>query len=297
VLARCDHPNVVKILTAGQDGDRYFYAMEYVEGCDLAGVYEVLSNWKEESDGKLTEGHLKEAISEAWKKRSSSSDLQKQDKDSSFDEGMPHVEPVPKPKLAFDKSSETKDYYVRVAEIMAQAARGVQHLHDHGIIHRDIKPGNIMITSDANRAVVMDLGLAQVTDRSQSLTSSNIKVLGTLRYMPPEQLQRNILEVTESADLYSLGATLYELICFARIFDGDNEKKLMQQVLQEEPRSPRSQNNAVPVSLETITLVSLRKKSTERYHSISSFLNDLMLFTQGKPISVKPPGFWEVTTG
>ena len=129
--------------------------------------------------------------------------------------GQAPLPDVPKAPEVVPQISEGRDYFTRLAEILADAASGVQHLHEHGIIHRDLKPANVMLTGDGKRAVIMDLGLAQLQDRSLSLTASSVKILGTPRYMPPEQLQHQMLEVTPKADIYSLGATLYELTALA----------------------------------------------------------------------------------
>ncbi|MBX3460696.1 MAG: protein kinase [Planctomycetes bacterium] len=282
-LGRCDHPNVVKVLTAGQEGDRHYYAMEYVEGSDLGQIFGVLTNWRMKSGGDLREGHLREAISSARSSRGAPSSGSGRNAKAEQTPALPQKE-ADLPDIA-----EGRDYYSRIAEILADAARGVDHLHQHGIIHRDLKPGNIMLTSDGKRAVIMDLGLAQMQDRSLSLTASSVKILGTLRYMPPEQLQHNLLEVTPKADVYSLGATLYELSVLAPIFDGDSEAKLIAQVLQQEPKPPRSINSKVPRDLETIISVATAKNPAERYATAAHLADDLERFAKGEPITAKPP--------
>ncbi|MCC6150769.1 MAG: protein kinase [Planctomycetes bacterium] len=279
-LGRCDHPNVVKVLTAGQDGERHFYAMEYVEGSDLAQVCGVLSHWK---TGSLREGHILKAITDSRAHRSSASGTNQPHRDS---EPAPLV---PKAAEIVPEISEGRDYFTRLAEILSDAALGVQHLHEHGIIHRDLKPANVMLTGDGKRAVIMDLGLAQLQDRSLSLTASSVKILGTLRYMPPEQLQHQMLEVTPKADVYSLGATLYELAALAPMFDGDTEARLMQQVLQEEPKPARSHNGAIPRDLETIITVAAAKAPNDRYATAGALAADLRAFARGEPISARAP--------
>ncbi len=282
-LGRCDHPNVVKVLTAGQDGDRYFYAMEYVEGCDLSGVFGVMTQWVTQSGGRFKEGHLLAAVSTHLKAR----------KDKSSSAGGGAIETLPHAPQAVPVMPQLEagtDYYKRIAQIIADAARGVGHLHEHGIVHRDLKPGNIMLTQDGKRAIVMDLGLAQMQGGGASLTQSNVRIVGTLRYMPPEQLQRHLLEVTPLADIYSLGATLYELACLAPMFDGDSEARLIQQVLQEQPKAPRRANPALPEDLATIINVATAKTPAERYGGAEKLAEDLEAFSRGDPISVRPPG-------
>jgi serine/threonine protein kinase len=228
-LGRCDHPNVVRVLSAGFSGDRHYYAMELVDGCSLDRIYRLLSDRMRTSGGRLSQNHLSEAISSA-------SDAPAEG-ESTDPEEFPDATPPPAAETAVPSLPGNKGYFFDIAGLMAQTARGVQHLHDHGIIHRDLKPGNVMASADGQRAVITDLGLARLTDQSQSLTRSNVRILGTLRYMAPEQLQHRLLEVTHLADVYSLGATLYELLALVPIHDGDTEQRLIHQVLHEEPAS------------------------------------------------------------
>lgn len=288
-LGRCDHANVVKVLHAGQDGDRYFYAMEYVEGCDLFGVFGVMSQWMPQSHGKFRAGHLLAALSSTMQLRKTPRTTPKTQQELD-----PDYEPLPEAPKAAPVMPEFQDgeyYYTLIARIMADAARGVGHLHEHGIIHRDIKPANIMLTGDGKRAIIMDLGLAAVAgQKGLSVANSAARIVGTLRYMPPEQLQRHLLDITNKADIYSLGATLYELATLNPIFDGDSEARLIQQVLQEQPVEPRKANPSVPADLATIISVATAKNPNERYPSAEALAKDLESFARGEPISVRPPG-------
>ncbi|MBP9890338.1 MAG: protein kinase [Planctomycetes bacterium] len=288
-LGRCDHANVVKVLHAGQDGDRYFYAMEYVEGCDLFGVFGVMSQWMPQSHGKFREGHLLAALSSSMQLRKTprTTPQTQQELDPDF-EPLPDA---PKAAPIMPQFQDGQYYYSLIAKIMADATSGVGHLHEHGIIHRDIKPANIMLTGDGKRAIIMDLGLAAVAgQKGLSVANSSARIVGTLRYMPPEQLQRHLLDITNKADIYSLGATLYELATLSPIFDGDSEARLIQQVLQEQPVPPRKANPSVPEDLATIITVATAKNPNERYPSADALARDLEAFARGDPISVRPPG-------
>ena len=191
-LARCDHPNVVKVLATGVDGDTWWYAMELVDGVDLGSVYEVLHSW-DESGARLGEHHLGEAVStstevQEQRRRSRAEQMKavaggREVREAEVDRG-----PAP-PEVP----ATSGGYYKRLAELMAGACAGVDHLHQHGVVHRDVKPANLMLTRDGSRMVVMDLGLAQLEDASAQLTRSSVRLLGTLRYMAPEQLQRRLL--------------------------------------------------------------------------------------------------------
>jgi len=303
-LSRCDHPSVVKVLSAGEDGDRLWYAMEYVEGSDLAGLYEVLARWGALSGGILKEAHLKEAIHSA----STLSRVRKEITSSGTTDGVEAIQA----KIAaaipdVPKIFEGRDYYVRLAEVMSEAADGVQHLHERGVIHRDLKPANIMLTSDGKRAVVMDLGLALVEDASMSLTRSQDKIVGTLRYMSPEQADMQLRDdlVDERSDIYSLGATLYELATLTPIFEARNEIQLLEKVQRKEPVHPRKANRSIPEDLATIVLKATAKDRDQRYpragvgsreSSAASLGDDLRAFSKSEPIRARPPSAFHYLT-
>ncbi len=274
-LARCDHPNVVKVLSSGQAEGTYYYAMEYIDGTDIASIIHRLKEFASSGTRVLREGHFKAAaITPARPVAKDHSD------------GLPHADKVAPVPISLDRGREIN---FSLASLMRDAARGVQHIHDHGIIHRDIKPQNIMVTRETLQPVVMDLGLAKITGTSASLTVDKGTIVGTLRYMAPEQLQRNLLEVDARADVYALGAVLYELVCGRCLFDGDTEERLSRQILFEKPRSPRAVNARVPTDLATVIEKATRKDPRERYASAAELSDDLDRFATGKAIAARPP--------
>jgi WD40 repeat protein len=286
-LARCEHPNLVKILTSGSDGDRHYYAMELVEGTNLADLFAVLASWRKQGGKVLREGHLPAAALTA-------SDLAQKQREMSTKAGadpkMADAEPAegerpapPPPPL-----SGGRDLYRRLAELFADAADALAHLHARGVLHRDLKPGNVMLTADGKRLVIMDLGLAQLKDRSQGLTRTATRWVGTLRYCSPEQLQWNLLDVDERADVYGLGATLFEMLALAPLFDADSEARLIEQVLRREPHDPRKSDPAVPRDLAAISLCCLDKDRSRRYAGASDLAEDLRRFCEGRPVRVRP---------
>ena len=284
-LARADHPNLVKILTSGSDGDRHYYAMELVEGTSLAELNEVLGSWRTRAGRPLRESDLSPAISStgdlAAKRRALSSGGV-----ATAEGGLPELERLetgPPPAVG-----EGRALHHRLAALFADAAGALAHLHARGILHRDVKPGNLMLTADGARIVVMDLGLAQVRDRSQSLTRTGSRWVGTLRYAAPEQLQSGLLEVDERADVYGLGASLYEMVTLAPLFDGDSEPRLIEQVLHQEPRLPRKVDPTVPRDLEAVVMGCLEKDRARRYANARDLAEDLRRFAEGVPVRVRP---------
>jgi len=277
-LGAVDHRNVVKILTSGRDGDRYFYAMEFVEGADLARVFGVLSSWRRGGED-LSASHLPAAV------RASSGDQ---------DRMPPPADAAPEPPPPPPGLNGRGNYHRNLAGLFAQAADGVNELHENGIVHRDLKPGNFMVTADGRRLVVMDLGLAQVEGTQHALTRPDRSgILGTLRYAAPEQLLRGKVPVDHRADIYALGASLYELACMVPLYDADSEKRLTVQKLQEEPRPPARLDRTFPVDLATIIQKCLLRDPGERYASAAHLAEDLRAFCGELPISIKAPGFWK----
>lgn len=171
------------------------------------------------------------------------------------------------------------------AALVAIVARAVHYAHQHGTLHRDLKPANILLDR-AGTPYVADFGLAQRLDRAASTVSKT--VMGTLQYMPPEQARAEKLTVT--ADVYSLGAILYEMLTGSSLFDDAPPHELIQRVTSDEPvRRPRELDRRIPKHLETICLKCLNKSAPERYQSALALADDLESVCAGRPPSVPPP--------
>ena len=153
-----------------------------------------------------------------------------------------------------------------------QTCRALDYAHRRGVIHRDVKPANIVVTRDGVVKVV-DFGIARLTSSSQTQTGA---LLGTLAYMSPEQLRGQ--HAGARADIWALGVVLYELIAYQRPFTGDNHGALLMSILQKEPPSIRQAVPECPVALERVVLKSLRKNDQERYQSMEELLKDLENF-------------------
>ncbi|MEZ4321789.1 MAG: serine/threonine-protein kinase [Myxococcota bacterium] len=259
-LARSDHPNVVRVLSHGEEDGQLYYAMEYVDGTDLSHTSSVLSGWR--SHGVALQGDSLGQVAEQ----------------------------PDRPRRTLEGSGET--LFRRLASLFAEVASGVQHLHERGVVHRDLKPANLMMTANGRRLVIADLGLARIDDATRALTASNVKILGTLRYMSPEQLQRNLLEVDGRADIYALGVTLTELCTGRPFFDGDTEQRLIQQVLNEEPVAPHVADPSLPMDLSLVLQKATAKRADDRYADAAAFAADLAAFASDRPVSVRAPGMW-----
>ena len=162
--------------------------------------------------------------------------------------------------------------------------RMMEYSHTHGILHRDIKPANLLI-DDEDKLWVTDFGLARAKDNC-NLTRSG-ELLGTLRYMSPEQVSGRQSGIDERTDVYSLGVTLYELLSLTPAYGGDNEPELLRRIAFEEPQRLRQINRRIPIDLETIVAKAMEKCAADRYSSALEFANDLRRYLAAEPIKAK----------
>jgi serine/threonine protein kinase len=169
------------------------------------------------------------------------------------------------------------------ARIGIQAARGLEHAHTVGVVHRDIKPSNLLL--DAGGDVwIADFGLAR--SRNQNLTTTG-DLVGTLRYMSPEQALAQHDLVDHRTDIYSLGASLYELLTRTPAIDGEDSAAMMRQILHGQPKPLRGIDPAIPVPLETIVLKAMASEPAHRYPTAAELADDLQRFVDDVPIRAK----------
>src|SRR5207302_26171 len=173
-----------------------------------------------------------------------------------------------------------------VANLAVQAAEALEHAHQFAVIHRDIKPANLLVDA-GGRLWITDFGLAHC--QSQPGLTMTGDVVGTLRYMSPEQALAKRVALDARTDVYSLGATLYELLTLEPAYNGRNREEVLRQIAFEEPRLPSRLNKAVPPELETIVLKAMAKSPEERYATAQELADDLKRFLEDKPIRARRP--------
>lgn len=179
------------------------------------------------------------------------------------------------------------------AAVLAKVARAVHEAHQRGILHRDLKPSNILIDS-RGEPYVTDFGLAKRLDAGDlSEATRSRAVMGTPGYMPPEQARGRARDVTIAADVYGLGATLFEALCGRAPFVGDSVPEVLRQVVEDEPPRPRSINPKIDRDLETICLKCLEKEPARRYTSAAALADDLEAWRDRRPIAARPVPTWE----
>jgi serine/threonine protein kinase len=177
----------------------------------------------------------------------------------------------------------------QAAEVIAKVARTVHYAHEHGILHRDIKPGNILLDTNAQPHLT-DFGLARLVEAESTVTRTR-EVMGTPSYMAPEQAVGNKHEPTRTTDVYGLGAVLYQLLTGHPPFAADTTYETIHLLVQTEPRPPRLWNPKIDGDLSTICLKCLEKNPERRYPSALALAEDLEHWLRHEPTQAKRSGF------
>ena len=299
--AQMHHNNIVPVYGVGCERGLHFYAMQLIDGLSLDRIIDQLrreagpdtagtkpSNAISlRSSNDLVQDVPATGPSEAAR---ASGPLLTRSVDGGIhmgdDETLAHLSA----DLSTQRSKGKAEVYRTAASLMAQAAEALEYAHQQGIIHRDIKPANLLVDMRRNLWIT-DFGLAHLHSE-QSLTQTG-DLVGTIRYASPEQVSGQKVVLDQRTDLYSLGATFYELVTLRPVFSGLTRQALLHQVLNQEPVRPRSINRAIPLELETILVKLLSKTPAERYNSAQELADDLHRFLRDEPISARPPSLLE----
>jgi serine/threonine protein kinase len=265
--ARLHHEHIVPVYSFGCERGVYFYAMEFIEGLSLAVIIEELRRLAGLvlADPQRTGPHLPPP----------------------FAPSAPGHDTAQMGALTTEGSIHSLAYFRTVARLGLGAAEGLEYAHQKDVLHRDIKPGNLLVDGRGSLWIA-DFGLAQM--RSDARLTLTGELVGTLRYMSPEQALAKRVVVDERTDVYSLGATLYELLTLEPVFNGRNRQELLRQIAFDDPKPPRRLNRHVPRDLETIVLTALAKGPDHRYPSAKEMARDLQRFLNYEPIKARPEG-------
>ncbi|REJ73311.1 MAG: hypothetical protein DWQ29_19190 [Planctomycetota bacterium] len=293
-LGRVDHPHLVKIYSSGVSENRWFYAMELIRGANVASICDRIAAGTGDT---VTEKDWREAVSRAnddTRARERPLTQSSAGTTLSVDEVAHESDLKPSEIQPFETQGDVPqcgdDYIRHVVRIARQVAEAVHALHRSGVIHRDIKPANIMVTGDADDAVLMDLGLAQMMDDAEGRLTRTRQFVGTLRYASPEQVLAAD-QVTVRSDVYSLGATLWELLTLRPLFGAGAEfstVSLMQSIQFKEPTRPRKYSRTIPSDLEAIVMRCLEKDPARRYADAQELARDLARWERHEVVHAQP---------
>ncbi|MHC4945326.1 MAG: protein kinase domain-containing protein [Planctomycetota bacterium] len=184
-------------------------------------------------------------------------------------------------------AERSADYFKNVAEIIALVADALESAHGAGVIHRDVKPSNILLTREGLPKLT-DFGLAKIEDALAITRSRDFS--GTPFYVSPEQAEPGPDGVDHRTDIYSLGVTLYEAMTLERPFSGKTSQEVLKKILTSEPKDPRKRSPLIPEDLSVICLKAMEKDPDRRYPNMEAFSEDLRRYLSGRPILAKPAG-------
>ena len=278
---RLHHTNIVPIHEAGEAGGLRYFAMQFIAG---AGLNTVIRQLRRVSPLAGAEG--------------SPAEPSFPDSLVTFHGGsllaLPNVPASGPPALAASIPllpgsgpafrPRGRIYWESVARVGIQAAEALQYAHSQGVLHRDVKPSNLLLDDDGT-LWVSDFGLAKGTADPDDLTHTG-DLIGTLRYVPPERFEG---ACDARGDVYGLGLTLYELLTLRPAFSAVDRTKLLAQVMHSEPARPRRLEPAVPRDLETIVLKSIARDPSQRYQTAKDMADDLRRFLDDRPIRARRP--------
>lgn len=176
------------------------------------------------------------------------------------------------------------------AHLMAKVARAIHFAHQHGILHRDLKPDNILLDAKGEPHIT-DFGLAKRVDAGENLTVTG-EIIGTPNYMSPEQAEGKGFKLTTAVDVYGLGAVLYQLLTGNPPFRADSPLETLRLVIDREPQRPSSINRRVDRDLETICLKCMEKDPQRRYGSAEAVAEDIERWLRKEPIHARPAGYF-----
>jgi serine/threonine protein kinase len=287
-IATLEHPNIVSVYAIGEERGIHYYAMQLVRGQSLAAVIRALRS-QAETEGSVTGAAIQQVVSDLQHASGKTNEQSGMDDRLSETAG---VETRAGGRSTTDVAKKTdaritdQTYFRNVTRLTIQAADALQHAHDQGIVHRDVKPGNLLLDTHGT-LFVTDFGLARIETVAGVTVTGD--VLGTLRYMSPEQVLAKRVVIDHRTDVYSLGATLYELLTLQPLWSGDDKAGLIRQISFEEPLRPQRLNPAIPSDLETIVLKAISKNPADRYQSAQEFADDLQCLLEHKPIRARRP--------
>jgi serine/threonine protein kinase/WD40 repeat protein len=318
------HPHIVPVYAEGSEGELSYYAMQFIDGPSLATLIQGLRHHHPEAMAEgdteaqpetpvLKDPVVSEMVNDLLSGRLAPEPVGSIDAAvSTTPHGLNHneskvgqiLDSPPREQISRKRDNrrwirslfrhgartstprQTRDFYRGAAYLAIQAAEALAHAHQNGVIHRDIKPANLLLDSKGNLWVT-DFGLAKIQEDSDLTRTGDL--VGTLRYMSPEQAMGKRDLIDHRTDIYSLGATTYELLSLRPAVSGQDRQEVLDRIANEVPRPLRQIDPGIPKDLETIVLKAMARDRDARYAIAQDMADDLRRFLQGNPIQARRP--------
>ncbi len=252
--AMLKHPNIVSVIAIGTERGIHYYVMELIDGQSLSEIIPRLHSAPIHTNSMEFADPVR--------------------KDADTD---------PKAMLSTIQSGDRRAFYRGVAKLGVQAARALEYAHQEGVIHRDVKPSNLMLDNSGN-LFVTDFGLARIR-AGDNLTQTG-ELVGTLRYMSPERVEDGV-PVDHRADIYGLAATLYEMVANRPVVEGDTGEQILRNLIETRPPSLPTIDRQVPRDFATVLHKALEKEPSDRYRTAAEFADDLQRVVDNRTIRAR----------
>jgi eukaryotic-like serine/threonine-protein kinase len=285
--ATLEHPHIVPVYSIGCERGVHFFTMRYIEGQSLAEVLQAIPAYRARVlEASSSPSALASQLANLLATSPQSTALPIAGPESNLPLDKLDTQRVIQAGITTGGAIDNPAFIQNVARLGIQAADALAYAHERGILHRDVKPGNLLLDAQGDLWVA-DFGLARLEqDAGITITGD---VLGTLRYMSPEQALGQTAVLDERADVYSLGVTLYEMLTLRPAFAGRDRQEILRRIATEEPQSPRQIDPRISRDLETIVLKAMSKEVAGRYQTAGQLADDLRRYLDDKPIQARRP--------
>lgn len=273
--AKLHHMHIVPIFAQGDENGTYYYAMEFIDGPSL---HSIIGRARDQRLGNNKTDDVDETIALARAHKVGDSGT------PSGRSGRAGVDDSDETLLLSAAQDAAPGHFESIARHLASIADALDYAHGQGVVHRDVKPHNLLLGTDG-RMRIADFGLAQVAEQPGVTVTG--EMLGSPLYMSPEQILEGPGKVDHRTDIYSLGATMYEWLTLQAPYPGETREQIIQRVTTAEPVPPHSLDPRIPTDLETVCLKAIQRERHRRYQSAGAFRDDLRRFLDNRPIKAR----------